>query len=188
MADLTIASIVEGHAETRSIGVLLRRLRPTVRVLPPQRVPRSRLLRAGEIERAVELAARKAGPGGAILVLMDADDDCPAALGPSLLARCRSAHAAVSTRVVLAKRELESWFLAGIESLRGRRTLAIDAASVPDPETAPRNAKGFLSRVMARPYQDVIDQVAFAAQLDLELARRHAPSLDKFLRDVASLL
>jgi hypothetical protein len=55
------------------------------------------------------LVARDTGPGAPILVVADADDDCPATLGPTLLGRARRTDRAVA--VVLAKRELESWFI-----------------------------------------------------------------------------
>lgn len=125
MSLVSIACIVEGHGEVETVPVLLQRVRthyaPHVVLKPPHiiRTPRSLLVKPGEIERAVKLAALKAGADGRVLILVDADEDCPAQLGPSLLARARSIHADRLIEVVLAKREFESWFAAAAESLCG---------------------------------------------------------------------
>jgi hypothetical protein len=111
------ACIVEGHGEVQAVPVLLRRLASTLdpalslQVAQPIRVTKSKLLRPRELERTVELAARKVGSAGAIFILLDSDDDCPATLGPELLQRARAARGDVPIAVVLAKREFEAWFV-----------------------------------------------------------------------------
>jgi len=47
-------------------------------------------VKAGVLERYVGLAAQRVGVGGSILILLDANGDCPARLGPALVARARS--------------------------------------------------------------------------------------------------
>ena len=159
-----------------------------VEVRPPIRVKRHRIIKAGELERTIEFAARLAGTGGRILVLLDADDDCPAELGPSLLERARHARSDRSIRVVLAKAEFEAWFLASALSLAGHRGLPLDLEAPADAESV-RDAKGWLSRSMlaGHSYRAVLDQPALAVVMDLALARQ-APSFDKFWRDVEALL
>lgn len=78
----------------------------------PIRIQRSKLKVAGELEKAVHLAARKVAPERRILILMDADDDCPATLAPALLERARAARGDLAVGVVFATREFESWFVA----------------------------------------------------------------------------
>ncbi len=79
-----IASIVEGKGEVDAVPILLRRIAErvapssAVQVPRPIRVKRQQILKAGELERAVEIAARRTGVDGAILILLDADEDCPA--------------------------------------------------------------------------------------------------------------
>ncbi len=158
-----------------------------VRTPTPLRVRRSKLVQAGEVERSAELARRLQGPSARLLVVLDADDDCPAQLAASLLARASAAANDLRQAVVVANRELEAWFLAGVESLRAQRGLRADADAPADVE-GPRDAKGRLAALMSRPYSDVTDPPAFAALLDLDLARRRAPSFDKFVRDVQRLL
>jgi len=149
---------------------------------------RGAIIRPGELERDVELAARYLGGPGAILILLDADDDCPAHLGPELLQRARSSHAHLELSVVLAMREFESWFLAGAASLAGQGKLASGLESPANVETI-RDAKGWLSqhRGSRAGYSPTIHQASFAACIDLEQARS-APSFDKFCRDVARLI
>jgi hypothetical protein len=113
MPSLPIACIVEGHGEVEAVPILVRRIAervdPTlyIQARRPLRITRSQLVRAGELERAVELAARQVGRHGGILVLIDSDDDCPAQLGPQLLDRARKARNDLPIGVVLAKREFE---------------------------------------------------------------------------------
>ena len=187
-----IGCIVEGHGEVRAAPVLIRRIARGVGVqvdIPhPIRVPGSRLAQQGELERAIELAARMIGGRGAILVLRDSEDDCPAELAPQLLARAARARGDLPVAVVLATREFEAWFLAAAESLRGRRGLPQSLAAPPDPE-AIRGAKEWLrSRMPAgRKYVETEDQAALTEILDLDLARR-APSFDKCYREITRLL
>ncbi|MCB9881785.1 MAG: DUF4276 family protein [Planctomycetes bacterium] len=189
-----IASIVEGHGEVHAVPMLVRRIIATSRPgeiveLPrPIPLPRQRLLKEGELERAVELAARKSGKDKRILILLDADDDCPAALGSELLRRARIGRGDCSIQVVLANMEYEAWFLAAATSIANRRDLPPDLEPPPDPESI-RDAKGWLSARMppGRSYRETRDQVALSALFDLDLARA-APSFDKLVRDVLALL
>jgi len=113
----TIASIVEGHGDVAAVPILLRRLAreaglPTVNAPRPIRIPKTKLVRPDgtvnddELGRAVLLAAsRLPDPGtGGVLVLLDADDSCPAVIAPRILEAARAARSDVAIAVVLAKR------------------------------------------------------------------------------------
>jgi len=95
---VTLACIVEGHGDVQAVPVLIRRIAAALdaglvlHILPPLRVPRFKLVKNGEIERSVELAARKTGGNGGVLVLIDSEDECPARLGPQLLQRAVGAQ------------------------------------------------------------------------------------------------
>lgn len=187
-----IACIVEGQGDVASVPIIVRRVAeaagiPHVDVSRPLRVRRSQVVRQGEIERAVELSARRVGPAGAILVLLDADDDPPCVLGPELLGRAHAARPNVPSSVVLANAEKEAWFIAAIESLRGVRGIPGDAAAPEDPESI-RGAKEWIGRLMGGPYSEVRDQPALAARFDMGVARSRSPSFDKFCREVERLL
>lgn len=179
---MALVPIVEGHAEVHSIPILMRRL--GIDVAEPFRVKRNLIVKPGELERALQFTLRDREYVSAVLVLLDADDDCPAELAPQLLERCARV-AAVPVSVVFAVREIEAWFLGGVESLRGQRGIH-GAAFDTDPE-APRGAKERLEALMNGTYVDVADQPALMASLDVEAARLRCPSRDKLLRDLRGL-
>lgn len=174
---ITIVSIVEGEAEVAAFPVLLRRvgawLSPEVgiKLSPPIKVRRDRFLnRDEEFRRQVLLAAAKCGDNGWILVLLDADDDCSAELGPQILQRACAIVPHRRVSVVLANREYEAWFLAAAESLHGQRGFTFDNPPDFDPER-PRDAKGWLAeRMVSGAYYPKADQPAFSALIDLQQA------------------
>lgn len=186
---MNIACIVEGHGECEAVPLLLRRLAAwrerQVAVKPPIRLPRGRIVRHEELVRAIRLAAKLVAPRGAILILLDADDDCPAELGPRLQAWAQAERADLHISAVLPNREFEAWFLAGAASLAGRRGLPADLQSPIGPESV-RDAKGWLAARMGRPYSSRLDQCALAALLDLETARIGSASFDKLVREFDS--
>ena len=158
-----------------------------VDIARPFRVKRGRVVRPDELERSVTQAIRSRSGASGVLVLLDADDDCPASLGTELLARVTS-HA-VPVRVVIPKAETEAWILAAIESLRGQRGIRHDAECPSNPESV-RDAKGAISRLMegTRGYVATDDQPALLSTFDMELAAQRAPSFTKLQRDLAALI
>ena len=111
---MTIAYVVEGHGEVPGLPKLLYRIAQQfsiwdLRVPSPFRIPRGTLVAPGGIERAVDAQARRVEGRGGVLVVLDADDDCPAHLGPSLLARARAVRPDKEISVVLPNREFEAW-------------------------------------------------------------------------------
>ncbi len=196
MTEVRIAAIVEGDGEREAVPVLVRRIAKMIesgfvpRVLPPLRVPASQLLKEGEIERSVELAARKLQGKGGILIIVDCDweNGCPAEDGPALLNRAVAARSDLPIAVVLAKKEFEAWFLAAAESLRGLCSLPLDLAPPDEPEDI-RGAKEWLSQRMppGRSYRETTDQPSLTAVFDMNAARR-ADSFDKCYREVTRLL
>ena len=189
-----IATIVEGHGEVEAVPILLRRIAELVspetalEIPRPIRIPRNKVVRAGELERAIGLAAARAGVDGCILLLLDTDDDCPAHLAPQLLERAVAVRPDRAIRVVLAKMEYEAWFLAAAMSLAGRAGID-EAVEPPEDAEGIRNAKGWLTARMppGQSYRETIHQASFSAIFDLDAARS-APSFDKLWRDVGALI
>lgn len=172
-----IAAIVEGHGEVAALPILLRRLSEWitpevhVNVPTPIRVHRNRFLnRDVEFSRMLALAAGKCGDDGWILILLDADDDCPVELGSRILARAKDCVPHRRISVVLPNREYEAWFIASAVSLDGFRGFSIDQLGVVNAEV-PRDAKGWIGRQMnGRSYSETTDQVAFSARMNLQQA------------------
>ncbi|MFG2546589.1 DUF4276 family protein [Streptomyces sp. NPDC048594] len=193
---VTIASVVEGEGEIGALPVLLRRLMYEAEIWdadiqPPFLVDRGRLVRPGGVENAVEAQARRVPadhPGG-ILVVIDADDDCPASLGPSLLARAEATRPDRCTAAVRANREYEAWFLASAPSFGGRAGLAEHLAVPADSETQ-RDCKDWLTHHHSDGvrYRPRVDQPALTQDMDLSLARANSTSFDKFCRDITYLV
>jgi hypothetical protein len=185
-SDSRVAAIVEGDGEVAALPILLRRLNEWqtpeayVEVLKPIRVHRDRFLnRDEEFRRYLLLAADKCGDGGWILVLLDADDECPAELGESILSRARNCvpHSRVSA--VLAKREFEAWFIAAGLSLDGQRGFSLHTSDTIDAER-PRDAKGWMADHMSgQTYRETTDQPAFTARMSLPQAFENSRSFRK---------
>jgi hypothetical protein len=192
---LNLCYIIEGQGDEQAVPLLVRRVQQALRpdislnVAARIRVRRQKIVKPRELERAVELAARKLTAPRAILILMDAEDDPPCILGPELLHRARDARSDVPIGVVLANREFETWFLAAIESLCGHRGLAGDLSPIPNLESI-RDAKGKLTSLMSgsRVYSPIPDQPALAAGFDMDLARGRSDSFDKCWREIERLL
>jgi hypothetical protein len=65
--EIHVGCIVEGHGDREAVPVLIRRIAErldpalVVHVASPIRTSRYKLVKSGELERAVELAARRVG-------------------------------------------------------------------------------------------------------------------------------
>lgn len=182
-----VVCIVEGDGEVAALPILLRRLAtewapqaPASYPLPPIRVRRDRFLnREDEFRKQLLLAAAKSGDEGWILILLDADDDCPAQLGEDIQRRARQYIPHRRLSMVLANREFEAWFIAAAPSLLGVRGFSLPARTDIDAESV-RNAKGWMKeRMPANSYGEVRDQPAFTARLDLQQAFENSRSFRK---------
>lgn len=189
-----IACIVEGQGDVEAVPIVVRRIASEIvpdvetRVATAIRLPKSKLVKPGELEKAVEFAIRKTSGHGGVLIVLDADDDCPAQTGPKLLGRAVGVRAHVSVSAIIAKREFESWFIAAAESIAGHVGLKVVLEVPPEPEEI-RGAKEWLTERMegSRSYSPTLDQPALARTFDMQLALR-AGSFEKFHREVKRLL
>jgi hypothetical protein len=189
----TISSIVEGHGEVAALPILLRRIvawrHPDMQlnVAPPIRVHRDRFIRRDEeFKRHLTLAGKTCGgPGrGGILILLDADDDCPIEMGRSLSQRAASVAPHQTISVILANREFEAWYIGAAASLNGIRGLNVKEADLAIHPELPRNAKGWLSDRMPVNYGETTDQPAFAAKMDLEQTFARCRSFKKMCTEL----
>jgi hypothetical protein len=186
---MNIQPIVEGHGEVQAVPILLRRLLAEagvydVDVNSPIRKPGSTFFREGDLRAAVRLAL-KSRYCGAILILFDGDheDDCPKTHCPEVSGWAQAEAGSLACEVVMAYREYEAWFLATIESLRGRRGIRQDAVSHPEPEL-PTAAKAHLEQRMesGHSYAERADQPALTQLFDLATAYRRCRSFRRLVR------
>ncbi|MCC6527288.1 MAG: DUF4276 family protein [Polyangiaceae bacterium] len=183
-----LVCVVEGHGEVEAVPALCSRIRDFLEAWTwfvdpdPVRQPRSRLVDQGVpsprrpapgdgLRRAVELAAVRAD---AVLVLCDADDDCPAVWGPSatavVTARC-------SGGAVMVVREYEAWLLhskIGATDARGR------------PVDSIRDARGAL-RSLIPGYKSTTHQAHLTRRIPIEGLRASSASFDKLVRTLARI-
>ncbi|HRU04178.1 MAG TPA: DUF4276 family protein [Candidatus Brocadiia bacterium] len=178
---MLLQPIVEGYGDVAAVPVLLRRLAEEagchqLQVGRPIRQPASKLIKEDSLRRAVQLA--KIQPGcAAILILFEHEDGCPKTLGPQLAQWAQAEAAPVPCAVALAHREYEAWFLASVESLRGKRGIREDAPPPPDPESV-RGAKEALESLMPpdASYHETVDQPALSALFDMRAAHARSRS------------
>ena len=190
---MKIQPIVEGHGEVDAVPILLRRLIAEAQAWRIQagksiRRTRHQLVHEPELERSVRIALEQPDCG-AILILFDGDDDCPAELGPRLQRVTSQAARGTPCEVVIAHREYEAWFLAGFDSLRGHKMILDHAETPRDPER-PRDAKGRFEKTMQpdTSYVEQVDQPKFTAQFDLPDAQLRSRSFRKLTKSFGSLL
>jgi hypothetical protein len=190
-----IAPVVEGHGEEKALQGLLHRLIPHLRegayahIQPAYRLPRDRMLKREPLAQALTVVAARQPQPTAVLVLLDADDDCAVDLATRVHGLAQISHGHVPLTAVVAVREFEAWFLAGAAGLAGHMGLPTDLTPPPHPESI-RGAKEWLSDRMpaGSTYRPPAHQPSFATRFDLDAARNTAPSFDKLCREVLRLL
>lgn len=206
---LYVAPIVEGSTEEGCIKILLTRIwkelfsateRMELAILPPHPGNRTSLIKEGhpELEKVIARSVqgirgriRTKEDRGFVLLLLDAEEDCPKKLASELLERAKAIRSDADIACVLAKRELENWFKAAARSLIGIHGLPADLDAVSDPEIG--SGDTWLSRQMQktdrkRRYEKPADAVEFAQNMDLRMCRTNSPSFDKLCRELEKRL
>jgi hypothetical protein len=187
---INVASIVEGDGEVQALPVLLRRLNewqtPEIfcNVLRPIRVRKDQFLNREDIFRKqLQIAAAVAEENGWVLILLDADDDCPFEAGKQILERAREIIPHRRISVVLANKEFEAWFIASASALDGHRGFKLGNNEIPDAENV-RGGKEWISqRIPNGKYHEVTDQPAFAALIDLNRTHENSRSFRKLCKE-----
>lgn len=187
---INVVSIVEGDGEVAALPVLLRRINewknPDVlcNVLRPIRVRRDQFLNRQDVfSKQLQIAAALAEDDGWVLILLDADDDCPKDLASQVLQRATEVIPHRRVSVVLANKEFEAWFIASVDSFNGRRGFVLGKTVVPDAETI-RGGKEWISKhIPDGKYHEVTDQPAFAAMIDLEAVHEKSRSFRKLCKE-----
>jgi hypothetical protein len=187
-----IQPIVEGHGEVPAVPVLIRKLAelmgiPFVQVGAPFRSKRSQLAQKDGLQRVIGRAREEPGCK-AILVLFDADDDCPKEEAPKLLRWAEEAAAPSPCALIMAKREYEAWFLGNLEVLLEARGIEPAHPYENDPETK-RDARGELESRFGSDfyYVEKEDQPSLTALTDWALVHARCRSFRKMTKEVRRL-
>src|SRR5262249_42034997 len=201
----SIVLFAEGEGEAEAVPKLVKRLLTEQNAwgavsLDPNtfRVGEvSKLVKDGyrESKRMLAASLKRRNVGGVLLVL-DGDirrvaktEFCAAKVARSLASEAASVGGGVrfSVAVVFARQEYESWLIAGVDSLAGKRLpdgrmIAKHAkAPVGDLEQNPRDAKGWLNGVIEDGYKPTRDQAALTDLVDLQAVRnRNMRSFRRF--------
>ncbi len=200
-----IAPVVEGQTEQGCLERLLHRVwcellaQPErLQVLEPFRGQRDALVHpdgkvlTASVQKAflkLHAKVRKdADARSLLLILLDAEGDCPATLAPRLLTVARAALPPDSSvACVLPKRMLENWIVAGSATLAGVNGLPNSLPPPTNPEDC--GGSGWLSAQLrsvnqGRKYTKTADAKVFVAGMDLQGCRSTAPSFDKLCREL----
>jgi len=190
---MNVQPIVEGHGDVQAVPVLLRRLLAEAGVfnIGVGRAIRRRLSELHSeigVQKAVRLALLQP-ECACVLFLFDSEDSCPKELAPQILGWARQVAGSTPCYVVLAHREYETWFLAAIESVRGKCGIRDDATLLPDCERR-RGAKEALEDYMPRnySYHETTDQARLTAVFDMALAYGRSRSFRQMVQSVGDIV
>ena len=141
-----------------------------------------------ELGKFLQYAQRKPDCAG-ILVLVDADSDCPLHLAQQLRERCEANGILVPVEIVCAKHEYETWFLASLSTIREVAGISSDVLA-PSPVESQGSPKGWIGRQMpsGRSYKPTIHQLLFSNLVDLELAYKNSRSFRRLCHALEQLL
>lgn len=193
-----IVPIVEGDGEVEAVPILLRKVlgrleRWDIDVARPKNAhSRNNLLKVGGIERFIQLAVSEPDCR-AVLVLVDADNDCSVELGANLAERVRLSGCLQPAAVVCATREYEAWFLASLESIAGRNVsgksgLPTGLKYEGDVESL-RGVKEWLSKQFpkGRAYKETLDQSPLTQHLEIDQVLSRSRSFRRLYHAIEEL-
>ena len=125
----------------------------------------------------------------AILILLDTDGDCPVALAQGLLRRCEQVGLMRPLEIVCAHWSYESWFLASLDTIKGRRGISDTAALSHDAEDV-QNPKQWLTNQMppGRAYKETTHQAPLTQHIDIGMAHNNSRSFRRLCHALELLL
>ena len=182
-----IVPIVEGPGEVEAVPVLLKRLltemgRNDIQIENPQNAHGCfNLTKLGGIEKFVENAWTKRNCG-AVLVLVDADKQCPLEMAQGFSQRISAIGIRFPVVIAVAKCEYEAWFLASLETIAGVTLdggYALPADLTYADEVEGRvGVKGWITRQLpdGRIYKETAHQASMTKLIDLDRVRQRSRS------------
>ena len=193
----TIIPVVEGVGDATALPGLLGRIllerynRPDVMVAQGRTnvvTANGRQKLESKLENFLQHAQNKP-ECDAILVLLDADDDCPVNLAQGILKRCEQLGLTSPVEIVCAHREYESWFLASLDTIKGQRGISDTAALSHDAEDV-QNPKQWLTNQMppGRAYKETTHQAPLTQHIDIGMAHNNSRSFRRLCHALELLL
>lgn len=192
-----IVALVEGDGELDAVPALVRRilwerlLRYDISAKKPKAAGgKPDLLK--RFERFLQYALLDGCD--AILVLVDADEECPFQQAPNLAVRAAALNLNVPVAIVYARSEYETWFISSLSECTGesiRSRLGIPASvNAPEDVEDIRSAKGWLEHHMPndRGYKETEDQAPLTHHIDLDLTHSRSRSFRRFCHAVDELV
>lgn len=194
---LNIAAIVEGDGDVEAVPGLLRRilgerlLRYDIQATKPKPAHgKPNLLK--KFEQFLQYAV--IDNCDAILVILDADEECPMSEARTLATRAAALNLKVPVAIVYAKSEYETWFIASLSECTGAAIRA--RLGIPHTEHPPdnleniRGAKGWLNEKMPgdRAYKETEDQGPLTYHIDLDLTHLRSRSFRRLCHAVDGLV
>ena len=193
----SIIAIVEGRGEVKAAPGLIRRVlgerldRYDISLLSPIRANGGPdLVKRFEVHLGHAIDENADG----ILVLVDADDECPVEGARSLVDRASALDLGVPVAVVYAKGEYETWFISSLsestgEGIRSRLNIA-SSVNAPEDVEGIRGAKEWLKRQMPRDqgYKETSDQESLTHHIDMDLTYSRSRSFRRLCHAVKELV
>jgi len=188
-----IVPIVEGDGEVTAVPVLLTKIlwqlpRYDIQVARPKSANgRGNLTKEGGLEKFIRYSWKERDCGE-IVVLLDADKECPLSLAQDLTRRVEAIGVLFPVVIVVAKRMYETWFLASIATIAGHLDLPNDLIPPPNVEDVP-NPKAWIEEHFppGRAYKETQDQEAMTKLMDIDLASS-ARSFQRMLHAIRQAL
>ena len=193
----SIAAIVEGDGDKSSVPGLLRRIlherlcRYDVSIIRPK-VSKGKPTLLKKLEQFLKYSL--IDKCNSILVLVDADEECPYIRSTCLAEKISQLDLPVPVAIVYANSEFETWFICNLhhgEGDRIRRRLEIpDRIVAPANAEAIRGAKEWLTSRMprSRSYQETRDQEVLVHYIDLALTHERSRSFRRLCHAVEELV
>ena len=125
----------------------------------------------------------------AILVLLDADDDCPVNLAQRLWERGKRLGLTSPVEIVCAHRSYESWFLASLDTIKGQRGIS-DTAVLSQAAEDVSSPKQWLTDQMppGQAYKETIHQASLSRSIDIVEAHKNSRSFRRLCHALEQLL
>ncbi|MGL6074775.1 MAG: hypothetical protein ACRC8S_11495 [Fimbriiglobus sp.] len=198
-----IQPIVEGETEARCIERLLHRIwseslqcpfrLQVLRAIPE---PRNRLLNE-TLKQHVEIACARLKEKvdhlpqskGLVLILFDADDDCPVDIVKIHKSTISSTlFGSISDSLIIANKMFENWLIAGCSGYLGRFGMPSVDPGIQDAET--RKGYSWMRELLSdraanKPYRKIVDGIDLTKSFDIAEASLKSRSFRKLLSDLA---